>query len=688
MLLLLRMKTAYLQKLPWLLAGLAHTCQETSRQIGRRILEQWMEDPRPEAHHRITAALLCPGPFMDSLQDWVAGAELQNLSDIFLRHVAAWRFAPIVETTIEEKHARVSLAKRRHHIGPVRISLANRLPLLERWVKRGHVSAKELLDFFTQCRSLKAVPSLLNLVNHPALDDEYFKRPAKMRVKLAAIMYRCDLSDMYKSHDSFAKANEKLKRKAVDQQLKLLDRCAAGALTHETVLRNAMQCHLLALHDENDGACFYSCSSRCLNLQSVSAALSEPLSKQRRLAAGGPRDEELLPPDVDICDVPSNSVTFQIVMKNPADKKVIRPSVGAGGRLSKGAVVVSHKLLSNTDALTEDALLVSPSSAAMDDLGGQFLLSGLLGNIDDIQTCMRKWNSVGLAWTLQNSVSYGFEHGHLHDLLQGMVAAGAYEMNCESLGYSALPEQLPVLQKLEQHDLVTYAGDADVRWYFTELGAQELCSCTALSKPSRVFSARENIPLHDRSAYELMLELMDRGWQWQRWVPLSKRTRRMVAAGQNFEAYARDGPKIFYSGESLSHAYLLVLLNADQYFEMGLPAIEHGREEACYKAVLKGNFERMLPQLPDLPPDIDALEAVPPDHAAGIADAVEVAGNGVPVGEEAAVFNNEADDRDELVLELEHLMDMEDGPMEASDEDVDEHGDAERAMGMDMPAPF
>ena len=105
-----------------------------------------------------------------SLKAWVQGANFDDLSETFQRQVSAWRFTPIVETTIEEKHARVALSKRSRRLGPVRISLANRLPLMERWIRKETVSATDLLDRFNRSRSLKTVPALLGLQDHPALE--------------------------------------------------------------------------------------------------------------------------------------------------------------------------------------------------------------------------------------------------------------------------------------------------------------------------------------------------------------------------------------------------------------------------------------------------------------------------------------------------------------------------------------
>ena len=124
---------------------------------------------------------------------FIAGTAVDD-SPIELRwQIAAWRFIPCVETTIEEKHSRVALSKRRHPLGPVRVSLANRLPLLERRVRREQVSGQKLLDCFARSRSLKSVPSLLNIDGHPLLDKAVGERPASMRATLAKVLYRCDL---------------------------------------------------------------------------------------------------------------------------------------------------------------------------------------------------------------------------------------------------------------------------------------------------------------------------------------------------------------------------------------------------------------------------------------------------------------------------------------------------------------
>jgi hypothetical protein len=152
MLLLLKMKTDYLDKLPWLFAALAHFDEHIAREFARKIRLAWEADPRPEAHHRITAELMMDKDFRENLDRFIAGTPRAQLSEAFRKKIAKWRFAAIVESTIEQKHARTSMARRAHAVGPVRVSLANRLPSLEQSLRSGHVDALALLRNFQKAR--------------------------------------------------------------------------------------------------------------------------------------------------------------------------------------------------------------------------------------------------------------------------------------------------------------------------------------------------------------------------------------------------------------------------------------------------------------------------------------------------------------------------------------------------------
>ena len=146
---------------------------------------------------------------------------------------------------------------------------------------------------------------LLRVEGHPLLVERFGCRPGKMRVMLAKVLYHCDLQNMYESHDSFGRENERFKRKAQAQQQKLVGRSVAGALAYDGVLRSAMQQHMLVAHDDADKICLYSCSAASLCLQSVAGALDEPETKKQRLTDEEDAAEML--PDVDLCERPGQT---------------------------------------------------------------------------------------------------------------------------------------------------------------------------------------------------------------------------------------------------------------------------------------------------------------------------------------------------------------------------------------------
>jgi hypothetical protein len=129
---LLKVKTAFWKLLPWILVGLGHGDLSVARETARSAIKQFERDPRREAHHRLTWFWMRPGHLRNALEAFANGSmTVLEVSVVFARQVARLRFVIVVETTIEAKHARVSLARRAHYIGPVAVSLSNRLGMLE-----------------------------------------------------------------------------------------------------------------------------------------------------------------------------------------------------------------------------------------------------------------------------------------------------------------------------------------------------------------------------------------------------------------------------------------------------------------------------------------------------------------------------------------------------------------------------
>jgi len=130
---LLQIKTQFWKALPWCLVGLASTSDQAARRAAAHCIAQFEKDPRQEAHHRLTWFWMQPGGRLRVGLDLFATTSipLRELGAFFVSEVAKLRFVIVVETTIENKHARVTLARRTHAIGPVIVSLTNRILMLD-----------------------------------------------------------------------------------------------------------------------------------------------------------------------------------------------------------------------------------------------------------------------------------------------------------------------------------------------------------------------------------------------------------------------------------------------------------------------------------------------------------------------------------------------------------------------------
>lgn len=460
-----RLKTDYFRRLPWMLCALAHLDESIARAFAARCRTAWLRDPRREAHHRVTWRWMREGSNLRACLDrFIDGEHLQNLPAEFRMSVAMLRFPPCVETTIEAKHARVAVAKRAHHIGPVRVSLANRLGMFDRSVRKGQIDCAELLRLFAQARSLQRVPGLLGLDGHPDLQFGN-ARPASLRVALAKVVYHCDMVNMFKNSGAEARANQAGKRRAAVAEAKLL---AVGrprkARDFDTVVRHAMQSHLLCMH-EAVPARMYSARRSCLELAPFAHMLEQPATKASQAAGDLPTGDDL-PCDVE-CNPKadeSDIVHFQITLKNPKDKQVVRVAPGAGGRLPSGAIVTLHRQLCETAPLEEKSMLVAPMcSEAFDLAPAEFILTELAGTVEDARWGFVKWTASRVHWTLRSPDGLGDRLEEASQLIGQMVSAGALHGTASSLGFTPTPAQEEVLSALAERGIVEPVPSSDTR---------------------------------------------------------------------------------------------------------------------------------------------------------------------------------------------------------------------------------
>ena len=111
-----------------------------------------------------------------------------------------FRFIPVNETTIEQKHAMVSMAVAHANLKEVRISLCNRLPMLEMLIARGIVQLKEVLENFHSSRDLVRSAFCLQLEGHDEVDHAISRARCPRHVfrrLLKCVIYRTDIAHLH-----------------------------------------------------------------------------------------------------------------------------------------------------------------------------------------------------------------------------------------------------------------------------------------------------------------------------------------------------------------------------------------------------------------------------------------------------------------------------------------------------------
>ena len=154
---ILMAKLACMKTFPWSISILAHSDEDGVAKPGAaRLRDEFRRDPRQDVHHPLTWALFRPGSFFSNgLDKFIEGAGRADLPYPVQVLIAVYKFPPCAETCIERKHWEVSdELKKATHVGPVRISLSNRMPMLETWLATGKCTVDDLLAMFQKARSL------------------------------------------------------------------------------------------------------------------------------------------------------------------------------------------------------------------------------------------------------------------------------------------------------------------------------------------------------------------------------------------------------------------------------------------------------------------------------------------------------------------------------------------------------
>ena len=355
-----------------------------------------------QVHHEVTWRLLQPGTeFSVQLSLFNAGQSRSQLSMAFRHEIAIFRFAPVNETTIEEKHARVSLDSKKHHIGAVRVSLANRLRMLERLLDIGCIDIKDLLLNFGKLRNLVDVARHFGFDGNPGIEAliqlSANTNRNEMRKAVKNTVYRCDLDHLYHKMKAQAQVNAKATRRqeyAASKYLKV-----QSARDEDSMHRAAMLRHF---RETSDPASVYSSHRSLVCVESLGDVLGEPATKRMRMTIADSGDGDLVP---DICDdgeavaADTDNVYFKIVLHAPGRKRQLHAAVGAGGRMSQNQISVTiHKSADELASVGEPAILGKPVTPPGNPHSPIMLLDGLAGPIGRIRDEHVCWTSNCIEW--------------------------------------------------------------------------------------------------------------------------------------------------------------------------------------------------------------------------------------------------------------------------------------------------
>ena len=247
------MKLGNWQRLPWLLAGLAHLNEDTARRCANESIAQYDSAPDEAAlHHRLTLKFCSKvGPLRADLEAFAAGASRDELP-AFRTEATKLFFIPVTERSIEEPHSRVMRAITYRHHSPLSVTMSLRMRVIEWTIAR----SAERMFAFSEClkrvQSIRRIPYMLELGLHPWLRELLTSgkpnQTSTWCTLLTSIIYRCDDVTQFHDFSQAKKRHESGKRQLAKDAKPFLDK-ANKALTFDLVLARAAHEQLQLVHE-------------------------------------------------------------------------------------------------------------------------------------------------------------------------------------------------------------------------------------------------------------------------------------------------------------------------------------------------------------------------------------------------------------------------------------------------------
>ena len=164
------MKLGNWQRLPWLLAGLAHINEDTARRCANESIAQY-DSAADEAvlHHRLSFKFCSKaGPLRADLESFAASASRDELP-AFRTEAAKLFFIQVTERSIEEPHSRVMRSITYRHHGPLSVAMSLRMCMVEWTISRNMNIMIAFCECLKRAQSIRCIPYVLELGLHPWL---------------------------------------------------------------------------------------------------------------------------------------------------------------------------------------------------------------------------------------------------------------------------------------------------------------------------------------------------------------------------------------------------------------------------------------------------------------------------------------------------------------------------------------
>ena len=142
----------------------------------------------------------------------------------------------------------------------------------------------------------------------------------------------------------------------------------------------------------------------------IDDVFAEPETKRQKTAHVRDDIDLLLDVQTDVMDTfQDRRVFFDVIQLNPADKKVFKPSIGAGGRVGANYIAIAvHQSMPACAANSLDAPVIA-SGGSKFHRSDVYYLEGLAGDDHDIERDMLAWQGRTLQWTIRSQAVSAFD---------------------------------------------------------------------------------------------------------------------------------------------------------------------------------------------------------------------------------------------------------------------------------------